>query len=384
MVSKPNYLIIGSTGRNTGKTEFACRLIEKYSKTYPVVGVKVVSIDPDEGNCPRGGKGCGVCTSLKGNFEIFEEKEIDPTKDTSRMLLAGAEKVYFLKVDKHRLKEGLEALMSILPTEAMVLLESNSIRKVIEPGLFLVIKNLKDKRVKDSCAEVIEYADKIIEFDNMSWNFSPSDVHIKNNTWITCENATAIVLAGGKSSRMGEDKSMLSINGIPLIQHIINQLEGHFSEVIIGANDVDRYAFLGKRVIPDIEQGKGPLMGIYSCLRASNTDLNFITACDIPEMNIRMIKRMLNLSVAYDIVMPCKGDAKHEPLFAVYQKSIIPMAEKILHTNKRRIVELMDLARVKLVEFDGNGWYQNLNLMEEYIFYVNKEKERKCYRELLE
>jgi len=60
------------------------------------------------------------------------------------------------------------------------------------------------------------------------------------------------------------------------------------------------------------------------------------------------------------------------------------MAEKILHTNKRRIVELMDLARVKLVEFDGNGWYQNLNLMEEYIFYVNKEKERKCYRELLE
>ena len=44
----------------------------------------------------------------------------------------------------------------------------------------------------------------------------------------------------------------------------------------------------------------------------------------------------------------------------------------------------MDLARIKLVEFDGNGWYQNLNLMEEYIFYVNKEKERKCYRELLE
>ncbi len=128
MVSKPNYLIIGSTGRNTGKTEFACRLIEKYSKTYPVVGVKVVSIDPDEGNCPRGGKGCGVCTSLKGNFEIFEEKEIDPTKDTSRMLLAGAEKVYFLKVDKHRLKEGLEALMFILFIEAMVLLESNSIR----------------------------------------------------------------------------------------------------------------------------------------------------------------------------------------------------------------------------------------------------------------
>jgi molybdopterin-guanine dinucleotide biosynthesis protein A len=382
MVTKPNFIIIGSTGRNTGKTEFACRLIEKYSKDHQVIGVKVVSIDRNEGNCPRGGKGCGVCSSLRGDYEIFEEKKIDPSKDTSRMLIAGAQKVYFLKVDKNSLENGLMALVDMIPENAMVVLESNSIRKVIEPGLFIVIKNLNERRVKESCAEVIEYANKIIEFDNMSWDFSPERVLVKDNEWIIREKATAIVLAGGKSSRMGgEDKSLLPVNGFPLIQHIIEQLEGHFDEIIIGANDTEKYSFLNKRVVPDIEKDKGPLMGIYSCLRASSNDINFITACDIPDMNIKLIKNMINLSVDYDIVMPVKGEEKHEPLYAIYRKSLITNAERIIQNNGRRIIELLNHSKVRFVEFNGNGWYQNLNLKDDYEIYVKKVEDRKCFRE---
>ena len=250
MLKFDNFIIIGSTGRNTGKTEFACRLIEKHSKTYQICGVKVVAIDKKEGNCPRGGKGCGVCSSLKGDYEIFEETVIDPTKDTSRMLEAGAHKVFFLKVDKNFLEKGIKALLEIIPPEMMVVAESNSIRKVLEPGLFIVIKNLQDKKIKESCAEVVYFADKIIEFDLKNWDFPPDRVLIKNHKWIIRQKATAIILAGGKSSRMGgENKCLLPINGVPIIQHIKNQLDNYFDEIIIGANDEENYKFLDLSLI---------------------------------------------------------------------------------------------------------------------------------------
>jgi molybdopterin-guanine dinucleotide biosynthesis protein A len=379
MLRKPNFIIVGSTGRNTGKTEFACRLIKQYSSQHTIIGVKVVAINRKEGDsCPRGGKGCGVCSSLKSDYEITEETVINPTKDTSRMLLAGASKVFFLKVDKNCLEKGFKALLEIIPEGTMVICESNSIRKVFEPGLFLVIKNAEDRTVKESCAEVIQYANKVIEFNNMSWDFNPDRILIKNNEWIVQEKATAIILAGGKSSRMGEDKYLLPVHGQPLIQYIIKQLQGHFDEVIIGANDPQRFAFTGLRVVPDMEQDKGPLMGIYSCLMASTNDINFITACDIPEMNTKLIHNMINLSVDYDIVMPVTGNDKHEPLYAIYRKSVAQHAHAILQNDGRRIVQLLKMSNVKLIDFQDRGWYQNLNVKEDYLQYIKESSCNQC------
>lgn len=382
MIRKPNFIIVGSTGRNTGKTEFACRLINQYASQHTIIGVKVVAINRSEGDsCPRGGKGCGVCSSLKGDYEITVENDLNPTKDTARMLLAGASKVYFLKVDKNCLEKGFAALLKIIPEGAMVICESNSIRKVFEPGLFLVIKNAEDRTVKESCAEVIQYANKVIVFNNMSWDFNSDRVLIKDNEWIIREKATAIILAGGKSSRMGEDKYLLPVNGLPLIQYIINQLQGHFDEIIIGANDPQRFAFTGLRVVPDVEPDKGPLMGIYSCLRASSTEVNFITACDIPEMNTRLIHNMMNLSVNYDIVMPVTGNGKHEPLYAVYRKSVAEHAEAILRNNGRRIIQLLEMSKVKFIDFQDQAWYQNLNVKDDYLQYIRKTGQKTCNRQ---
>jgi molybdopterin-guanine dinucleotide biosynthesis protein A len=376
MIVKNNFIIVGSTGRNTGKTEFACRLIKQYSKEYRIIGVKVVAIERnDDESCPRGGKGCGVCTSLKSDFEISEETIIDNTKDTSRMLTAGASKVYFLKVDKDYLEKGFNALLKIIPEDAMVIIESNSIRKVFESGLFIVIRNAEDRAVKESCAEVIDFADKVIEFNNMSWDFEPDRILIKNNKWIIREKSTAIVLAGGKSSRMGEDKSLLPVNGMPLIQHIIQQLDGHFDEMLIGANTPENYSFTKLRVVKDIEKDKGPLMGIYSCLQQSENDINFITACDIPEMNIKLIKNMINLSANFDIVMPVSGEGKHEPLYAIYRKSVLSRAQQILSSNGRRVIELLNGSKVKLIDFSDQKWYQNINIKDDYLEFI-KDRDR--------
>jgi len=380
MIKKKRFIVLGSTGRNTGKTEFACRLIERYAKERRLYGVKVVTIDPERGSCPRGGEGCGICSSLKGDYEISEETRSDTDKDTSRMLRAGAHKVYFLKVRYDRLEKGLHALVDLIPENAFAVCESNSIRKVVEPGLFLVIKNREEKQIKESCAEVVRYANKVIDFHDMNWNFSPERVSIGKNGWIVREQATAIILAGGKSSRMGVDKSLLAVNGQPMIAHIVKQLEQHFDEVIIGANDPGKYAFLNHAVVPDVEKNRGPLMGIYSCLMASSTEVNFITACDIPEMNLRLIHNMINLTRDVDIVMPLRKGERHEPLYAVYRKSIAGKAEHVLNNNGKRIIELLDHVRVKLVEFNDTAWYQNLNVKDDYVAYIKKKGPRRCHR----
>ncbi len=187
MTVKSNLLIIGSTGRNTGKTEFACRIIEKHSTQKEIIGVKVVPVDKNEGDCHRGLEGCGLCNSLTGDYKIIEEMAIDSFKDTSRMLKAGAKKTYLLLVDRNSLEKGIIALLKIIPDNALIVIESNSIRKVIEPGLFIVIKEFTNNSVKNSCAEVIEFADKIIEFNNMNWDFNPDKVLIQNESWVIKE-----------------------------------------------------------------------------------------------------------------------------------------------------------------------------------------------------
>ena len=181
---------------------------------------------------------------------------------------------------------------------------------------------------------------------------------------------TAIILAGGKSSRMGEDKALLPIGNTPLIQHIINQLQEHFDELIIGANNPERFAFTGLKVVPDADKDKGPLMGIYSCLEASSNQLNFITACDIPEMNIDLINRMISLASDYDIVVPVTKSGYYEPLFAVYQKNVSKKAKYLLDRNSLRVTNLFNAARVKLVDCGDDDWFQNFNMRKDYISYL--------------
>lgn len=128
-----------------------------------------------------------MCNSLTGDYKIIEEIEVDSLKDTSRMLKAGAKKAYLLLVSKCSLKAGILAVLEIIPDNALIIIESNTIRKVIEPGLFLVIKEQKNNSVKPSCAEVIKLSDKIIQFDNMNWDFLPDKVEILDRNWIIKE-----------------------------------------------------------------------------------------------------------------------------------------------------------------------------------------------------
>ena len=264
MFKLDGMLMIGSATSNVGKTELACALLRRSSKNCGVIGIKVTTIKDKDGQCPRGGEGCGVCSSLEGVYSITEELDSSSEKDTARLLAAGASRVFWLRVREERLLEGITALLDVVGHDAVSICESNSLRQVVEPGLFLMVGSRNSKTWKSSAVGVKKYADRIVISDGNSFDFDPNRIKLIKGKWIINQPATAIVMAGGESCRMGTDKSMLPIKGQSIIETICEQLRGSFDEILISANEVDKFAFLGFKVVPDKVPEQGPLMGIAS------------------------------------------------------------------------------------------------------------------------
>ena len=136
---------------------------------------------------------------------------------------------------------------------------------------------------------------------------------------------------------------------------------------------MEKYRFLHLPVIPDLESGKGPLMGIYSALLNSRHEVNFVVACDIPDLDIQYIKELMQEVKDHQIVVPVWSDGRLEPLFAVYKKSVVGNIKKLLDAGHRKIRLLFDSADVKYVPLPDEGrWYRNLNTMEDYQNYIKK------------
>ncbi len=368
MFKLDGMLMIGSAGSNVGKTELACALLRKFSKNCDIIGIKVTTIKDKDGQCPRGGEGCGVCSSLEGVYCITEETDSSSGKDTARLLTAGANRVFWLRVLREHLPEGITALLDIIGPDAVSICESNSMRQGIEPGLFLMVRNHNLKAWKRSAKQFKKYADRIVVSDGSSFDFDIDRIKLIDGRWILQTQATAIIMAGGDSSRMGLDKSMLTIKGKSMIEVICEQLRGSFDEILISANEVDKFAFLGFEVVPDKVPQQGPLMGIASALEVSANELNFVVACDIPKINMACVNRMLNEAIESkaDIVIPAIGEEKYEPLFAIYRKTALESINKALSSGKRKIIDAFTLCTVKHIELDDTDWLVNINTIAEY------------------
>ncbi|NIP22763.1 MAG: NTP transferase domain-containing protein [Phycisphaerae bacterium] len=364
-------LMIGSAGANVGKTELACALIKKFGKTTDITGIKVTTIRAKDGECPRGGEGCGVCSSLDGDFDIMEETDSNSQKDTARLLAAGAKRVYWLRVMKKSLEQGLTCLLDIIGPEAVSICESNSLRQVVEPGLFLMVKGRDSKTWKSSARNVKKYADRIVVTGPRGFDSDLDRIKLISGKWKLQEQATAIIMAGGGSSRMGIDKSMLLIKDKPIIQHICDQLSGTFSQILISTDDVEKYSFLGFDCIPDKIPGQGPLMGIASSLQASVNEVNFVVACDIPHIDIRVVRKMLAEVDTADMVIPTTGSDKYEPLFGVYRKSSLEVINTLLSSGVRKISDVFAKCRVKYIKLKKEQ-LTNLNTMAEYEEFKEK------------
>lgn len=373
MISQPRMLMLGSTGRNSGKTELACQIMRAFGKKQPIIGIKVTTVRERDGRCPRGGAGCGVCSSLEGNYCITEECFGDSRKDTVRMLSAGAERVFWLRVMKDHLAEGFTALMELIGEDAVTVCESNSLRLVVEPGLFLMVREQGQKTVKESGRMVLPYADREVVLGRFGFDLDPDEIALTEDCWFPRWHASAVVLAGGESSRMGRDKSLLPVNGRPLIAHIVDQLRPLFTDLRISTNDPGKYGFLGVETVADETSGQGPLMGILSSLEAARNDLVLVTACDIPEVNTGVIRIMLREATGFDAVVPLSGNGRAEPLFALYRKSMIQPIRRLMKQGARRISDVFDSGRIRFLEMGDDRWLLNLNSPDEYARFLKMQ-----------
>jgi len=188
---------------------------------------------------------------------------------------------------------------------------------------------------------------------------------------------TFILLAGGTSRRMKRDKARLPVSDKPLIQRILGQVEGLFEEILISVSPGQRLDFLPFRLIEDEVEGQGPLGGILSGLRAAAHDVCLVAACDIPDIRIDFLERMLEEAQDYEIVVPSPAKGLSEPLLAVYKKSVIPKIEKLLSSSNRQVLALFRLCRTKFVEMADPSWLRNLNTPKQYKDYLRLLRPKK-------
>jgi molybdenum cofactor guanylyltransferase len=160
---------------------------------------------------------------------------------------------------------------------------------------------------------------------------------------------SGIILSGGKSQRMGQDKAFIRIGEKPIIGTITDLFQKLFKETLIVTNRKDLYLHLRVNVYEDIFPNHGALGGLYTGLFRSHFSNSFTVACDMPSLKANVINYLCQEAAGYDVVVPRTEDG-FQPLHAVYSKRCLEPILKILMEERTRILDFYPLVRVRTVE----------------------------------
>lgn len=191
---------------------------------------------------------------------------------------------------------------------------------------------------------------------------------------------TAIILAGGKSSRMGFDKQFLQVRGRRLVDIIIEKLEEEFKEIIIVTNRPEEYKNYPYKILTDEIRNVGPLGGMYTGLKEARSKYSFIMACDMPNLSLDYIGYMKKLIEKHSVdVCTTKVGDYIEPFHSFYSKRVIePMALHI-GQGRRDIKSLVKNLSTYYVEEDiARGFSPKLEIFKN----LNTQKDLKSYSKL--
>jgi molybdopterin-guanine dinucleotide biosynthesis protein A len=163
---------------------------------------------------------------------------------------------------------------------------------------------------------------------------------------------SAVVLAGGESHRLGVDKALLELGGQSLLARTVHRLATISDDTIVVTNHFERYEHLALKVrfVLDEQPGEGALMGLYSGLREARYGSALAVACDMPFLNLSLLRYMVARRVGYDVVVPRLEDDMLEPLHAIYSKRCLPLMAESLADGRRRIMAFFDKVSVYYVE----------------------------------
>ena len=187
---------------------------------------------------------------------------------------------------------------------------------------------------------------------------------------------TAVVLAGGRGRRMRADKAGLAVGGRTLLEHVLAQIEPYFDEVLVSLSPGQSLRLGEKkragtpRIVEDATPGLGPLGGMLAGLKAARHEACAVIACDIPEIDLPLLRSVARAARDADIAVPVGPAGLHEPLFAVYRKSVVPEVEALLALGERSVLPLFARCRTSVVRFDDAGRIRNLNTRADYESYL--------------
>ncbi len=194
-------------------------------------------------------------------------------------------------------------------------------------------------------------------------------------------NATAIILTGGKSSRMGRPKALLLFDSEPLIVHIVRTFQRLFAETVVVAAPEQELPPLPATLVRDELAYQGPVGGIYYGLRAASGKVGFVTSCDVPFLNLRLISYLTSQISNYDVVVPY-WQGRYQPLHAVYRQSVVPLLKEQLERGELRPIFLYKKVRTREIQedeirrFDPEGLsFLNMNTPEDYQAALKRWKE---------
>lgn len=163
---------------------------------------------------------------------------------------------------------------------------------------------------------------------------------------------TSIILAGGKSLRLGQSKALQAIGGKSLIQWVVDHLAILSTEIIIATahgEAIPCSSAVRIKTVADIYPRKGPLGGIYSGLIASSSSQAIVVGCDTPFLSVSLLEYMTQTLADSDIALPRIGEMV-EPLCAVYSKNCLAPIQELLEQNELGISKLFSMVKVKYVE----------------------------------
>ena len=193
---------------------------------------------------------------------------------------------------------------------------------------------------------------------------------------------SGIVLAGGKSLRLGFDKVLETVGNRSLLQLVISGVASLSREVIIVTTSEQTIPqsidYSRLKVVTDIYPGKGPLGGIYTGLATSTSFYNLVVASDMPFLNQALLRYMIQLSANFDLVVPRVGKLV-EPLHAVYTKRCLAPIERMIKQDKLSVSQLFRLVKTRYVEAEEIEWFDRKHLS---FFNVNTKADLKRAREL--
>jgi len=182
---------------------------------------------------------------------------------------------------------------------------------------------------------------------------------------------SCVLLAGGKSSRMGTNKALLRFrSGETVVERIVTRVTPLVDELRLVTNTPEEYAFLGLPMHRDAYPGASSLGGIYTGLLHAAAERALVLSCDLPLVSPELLAYLLELPVDYDLLVPFI-DGRQQPLHAIYVKACLPAMQAQIEAGDLKIIRLVDTLRVRIVRGDElrPQWlrsFRNMNTPEDW------------------